>query len=513
MRRSTNIVCTALVVLMLSARASSAQNPAGDVALEISRLAAQIQDLRARPSLNQERDITIAMSFAERRARFFLLYAALREQWGVAVTPAEVAAAREPDAAAVEQARTDVQPGATASASGTSSLVSKGSGPSFFAAAVETGALLRHAGATTTTFQGNAVGLFDALGSKGYFSSYNDDSKFARFMRRVSFAFTVRNTSPDAEGPLEDAGSGITDAVRERLKEAGQRLEQYSVRTIVGRNRRDPRDASNLPALRRLMNTQGQAVLAALDDALSVLQTSDEYEAWRKAAVSEVATVAPAAIHGAIVRQLNALCDLARKMDPQFLQHALAAQQAYEAFASARSTVLDEIESHPLFAIEYVNTRREPRSSTVRFVAEAQKGRWDLTANAAVTAYHEKPVPDGPWYRDVQVAVEAARPLGDRFRRGQPENRLGNAVLALAFLYERLSESATIRFADRDLLALRGNLYIAQLRLTLPTGASGVKIPLSISAANRSELLDDKQVRGNVGFTFNFDAVASLLKR
>jgi hypothetical protein len=42
---------------------------------------------------------------------------------------------------------------------------------------------------------------------------------------------------------------------------------------------------------------------------------------------------------------------------------------------------------------------------------------------------------------------------------------------------------------------------------------SGVKLPLSVSWSNRSELLDEAQVRANIGFTFTFDAVASLLKK
>jgi hypothetical protein len=511
--RATLIVPGLTLALLGAAKEAPAQDAANDVALEISRIAREIRTIRQTPSLTQRDRIFSELSFAERRARFFLLYAALRQQWGVAVTPAEVAAAREPDTAAVEQARTDVQPGATASSSGTSSLVSKGSGPSFFAAAVETGALVRATSATTTTFQGNAVGIFDALGSKGYFSGYQDDSAFARFMRRVSFSFTVRNTDPAATPLPEDAGASVTEAVRQRLDEVNARLEQYTVRAIVGRNRRDPRDVSNVSALRALMDTKGQALLDALDEALSALQTSDEYEAWRAAAVRDVMTVAPAMLEGALVRQLNLLNDLAAKLDPGFFQQAVSAQLAYQAFASARSSVLEQIEKRPVFALEFVDTRREPRFATMRFIGEVQKGRWDLTANAAVTAYHRKPAADGPWYRDIQVAVEAARPLGSRFARGQPANRLGNAVLAFAFLYERLSESASVRFANRDLLAPEGNLYIAQLRLTLPMGASGTKIPLSISAANRNELLEEKEVRANIGFTFNFDAVASLLKR
>lgn len=514
MRLHRAVVATATVIAIGCATPARADDAANDLALEISRLVTAIKKVRAEPSLDQDLRLRREIEFTSRRQLFFLLYAALRNQFGIAVTPAEIAAAKLPSLAAIEQARTDVQPGATASASGTSSLVSKGSGPSYFAAAVESGAMTREASATTTTFQGNVVGMLDAVSSKGYSESFDDDAAFARFMRRLSFGVTIRNGEIDpapVEEDEEEGGGGLTDAIRAQLEKADQRVEQVSIRAVVGRHRRDPRHASNADALTRLMAVQGQRLLEAFDVALESLQISDEYEAWIANAVAELKTVPPAILPGEMVRHLNALCDVAMQVDPQFREHAIVAYQAYAAFAAARNKVLDDIESRPLFAVEYVNGRRAPRTSTVRFIAEAQKGRWDLTANVAVTAYHARPLSDAPWYRDVQLAAEAGRPLGNRFRRGQPGNGLGNAVLSFGFMYERLSESAAVTFGGRDLIAAAGNLYIGQVRITLPMG-SGVKLPLSVSVSNRTELLNEKQIRANIGFTFNFDAVASLLR-
>jgi hypothetical protein len=110
------------------------------------------------------------------------------------------------------------------------------------------------------------------------------------------------------------------------------------------------------------------------------------------------------------------------------------------------------------------------------------------------------------------VGAEAARPLGDRLRRGQPGGPNGNPVLSFGFLYERLADSATVTFGGNALPAAPGNLYIGQLRLTLPLGASGVKVPLSLSFSNRNELIVEKQIRGHIGFTFNFDALASAVR-
>jgi hypothetical protein len=37
-----------------------------------------------------------------------------------------------------------------------------------------------------------------------------------------------------------------------------------------------------------------------------------------------------------------------------------------------------------------------------------------------------------------------------------------------------------------------------------------VKIPLSISYANRTELLKEKSIRGHIGMTFDLDVLSSL---
>ncbi len=49
-----------------------------------------------------------------------------------------------------------------------------------------------------------------------------------------------------------------------------------------------------------------------------------------------------------------------------------------------------------------------------------------------------------------------------------------------------------------------GKMRVILGKLTLPGGSSGVKIPLSISYATRTELLPDKEWRAGLGLTFNW---------
>jgi hypothetical protein len=51
----------------------------------------------------------------------------------------------------------------------------------------------------------------------------------------------------------------------------------------------------------------------------------------------------------------------------------------------------------------------------------------------------------------------------------------------------------------------------AQAKLTFPIGNSGLELPLSLTVANRSELIDEREVKGQFGFTFDFSKLVKAL--
>ncbi|MEP6901875.1 MAG: hypothetical protein ABJA66_09000, partial [Actinomycetota bacterium] len=53
---------------------------------------------------------------------------------------------------------------------------------------------------------------------------------------------------------------------------------------------------------------------------------------------------------------------------------------------------------------------------------------------------------------------------------------------------------------------------ITQIKFTIPIADWGIKLPLSISFANRSELIKESHVRANFGFTFDLDALFGRFK-
>lgn len=58
----------------------------------------------------------------------------------------------------------------------------------------------------------------------------------------------------------------------------------------------------------------------------------------------------------------------------------------------------------------------------------------------------------------------------------------------------------------------KGNIAVGQMGIKIPIKGTGFRIPISFSFANRTELIKEKEIRGNIGFTFDLDALFSNIK-
>ncbi len=104
-----------------------------------------------------------------------------------------------------------------------------------------------------------------------------------------------------------------------------------------------------------------------------------------------------------------------------------------------------------------------------------------VTLNMALTRYHSGGL------RDVQLAGQLDRKLGE-------VAGFGNATLTMAGSYQWMKEVVT------------GHIGVFQTKLSLPAGKT-VKIPFSVTWANRTELIKEKDVRGQVGLTLDMDSL------
>lgn len=60
--------------------------------------------------------------------------------------------------------------------------------------------------------------------------------------------------------------------------------------------------------------------------------------------------------------------------------------------------------------------------------------------------------------------------------------------------------------------ALDIHKFQAKLTLPLPGPLNGLSLPISVTVANRTELIDEREVRGQVGFTIDFSKLTSALR-
>jgi hypothetical protein len=88
---------------------------------------------------------------------------------------------------------------------------------------------------------------------------------------------------------------------------------------------------------------------------------------------------------------------------------------------------------------------------------------------------------------------------------------LGPATLSFTGKYQRLTSNA-IAFDGTVLPNTRGDIAAGQVKLVLPLKDSGIKIPFAVTVANRTELVREREVRGNFGFTFDLDTLFARFK-
>jgi hypothetical protein len=182
--------------------------------------------------------------------------------------------------------------------------------------------------------------------------------------------------------------------------------------------------------------------------------------------------------------------------------------KGFEAYTLAKKKLLDKIAKGRLITFEYTNNREvnAPDTSNFTFIAEGGTGRRiDFTANASLTMFNKKPVGlNINRIRDFQFAGQVDIPLGDVMGFGQP-------VFSFTGRYERLVENASTQ-AGTVVPNTKGDIAFGQVKLTIPIKNTGFSLPISMTFSNRTELIKEKDVRGNFGLTFDLDKILAKFK-
>lgn len=404
-----------------------------------------------------------------------------------------------------EEARVDKQVGSNSSNSGSTSLVTKGGTPAVLGFAVENGALERDISGTTITFRGNPVGIVDALSNKGFISGFEDDSPATRFLRKTSFGFsfdTNRGQQP-----------GVFTADKQQLSAVTARIEFI--------NKRDPRLPEYRNDWQNFLATNAQPFLATLTQSEDVLiettvrtpgtaaiqQWKDKaLEDWFEETQAELGKAAPGNVEVVMKAQLAKLP--VDELSTETITALNNFARDFGVYLQGRQRIIDKASRGPIATFEYTNKREVNAPNTSNFMGIYETsfgGKADFTMNGSLTIFSTRPaIPNAGRVRDFQFATQIDVPFGQ-------VTSAGKYLLSFSGKYQRLAED-TFNPAGIAVPNTKGDMAIGQVKLTVPIKGLGIRFPISVTFANRTELVKEKTIRGNFGFTFDLDTILAKFK-
>lgn len=414
----------------------------------------------------------------------------------------------------VDEARLDKQIGSGAASSGSTSLTSKGSVPAILGFAVENGALERSVSGSTITFRGRPVQIVQALQKTSFNDGYRqiESNGSLGLLNRFSFALSFDTNRGNAGGTFTGSSN---------------QLSAFSFRVDIV-NHRDPRDKRFDSLWTKLQHGVAQDLAQSLyqvyDQVLASPSFNAQFQQWLNATVPAIAAAMRANNDAALAQAINQRFQLFPRAPDVIGSNTVLRgfANATTAMLTARGKILDYVGKAPIVTFEYVGNRASPvvapqmklpNTSTFRLVAElAPFGGGSFTTNVAATIFNSKPrVLVTNLLRDLQFSSQLDIPANTSVPR------IGNVVLSFSVKYQRvvrdvMSMISTTTTTPAMDAALKGDIAIGQAKLTIPVKNTGVKIPVSLTVANRTELIKEREIRGNVGITLDLDTIISKLK-
>jgi len=432
---------------------------------------------------------------------------------------------------AVAQGRLDKQTGSTPSSEGTTSIVSKGAATDLLALAVEQGALSRSDNKSVATFSGNALGIGRfVVGADHlpYCAVFATGCPLQSALENLSFSLSF-DTSP-ASGTSSAAATGSNNAV---LSGPGPKLSTWTVRYDVNLRRK-------IAAGDFLKATQDNLVKlkATADDynkAFDVIYTkiaeNDQYKKWEAQYYQEISTAMAAMSKATMVERQSRLREIlvkaavdlvaiARKVLPDFDSKDSDLLVKMGEFYGERDRAFATLLNPITFSVEYDNDHplNQPTQSSAKLIVSARfdpAGKRQLTFNSTASWYdHAPPAGAVKRFRDAQASLQFDMALTGGSSRAITSFSAGyyfqwmadNALLTIPSGNLAPGTSIALPGDASVLLQTKGTVSIGQIAVTFDF-KNGVKFPIALSFANRTELLKANTVRGHFGLTYDLDSL------
>jgi hypothetical protein len=447
----------------------------------------------------------------------------------------------------VADTRIDQHNGATTADSGSTNAVVRAGISSVLGVALESGAMTQSVSGSTLTLQGNALSLSRFLQGQDVFQYCADGTtvcqgSFASFLNKFSGSAALNLSSPSTQTATGTVAQTTSVAAEALIQQSASHLTSFSVR-FQAYNPLDLRSDLYVKAWKAAFADKALLDLAAalnkqLDTSFAFREKIPvaAYRQWLLDAETEVrkalaANPTTAAASVAVGLQLDKLGIEARKngLTTDSLRQFLVASNVY---LVARDLALQKAREQTANGInlEYRYSRpvNQPRISTARLAYTLRPGvakpsanqlagpqiRNDtaITFNVAADMYNNPPPGTGA-LRDLSAGL-------------QLDHHFGSTVATLAAYYQYQREKAALQFGPGNLapytnivlpgpsatlLVPKGNIILTQGKVTFSL-KNGVKLPVGVTWSNRTELINANEVRGHVGFDFDWSSLLLAAK-
>jgi hypothetical protein len=416
----------------------------------------------------------------------------------------------------LEEKRFDKQVGTDSSGAGTTSLTTKGTVPSLLGFAVENGAITRSVSGTTVTFRAVPWDVAKALAAHNYIASAPSPQPG-----------TLSGLLSDISGSVSFDTSRGSNSNSQVFTGDKQQVSGYTLRYQI-LNWRDPRNIRYARAWDDFRTYRGQALANRLNQLASLIRTGPgdwvpRFEAWRTETNHRLSDATVDDVEKVITEQAQKFNQLVDGTPALAAKAKLVGDELSDYFTNRNETIHKITKSWTL-AFEYADTQQAntngnvmttttvatstglasplPNLSNFKFIFnKGFKDGPEFTGNVSLTAFTNLPKGSHSGsLRDVQVTGQLDLPLPEILK-------VTNMVLSLSGQFVSLREQplGQMVIINTKAVSTKGNIGLGQAKLTIPLKGSGVQIPISITWSNRTELILERDVRADIGITFDLD--------
>jgi hypothetical protein len=454
------------------------------------------------------------------------------------------------------------QEGSSVGTGGSTNLTSKGIAAKFLSLASEYGALTESTSNMTTTVQGTLAGVPVVLFKKGLAEECSTKLLSLTpclhhgtldWLNRVSYSVSFDSSQNGQSLTGSASGSAVGNAQPAAFKGSSHTINAVSGKVILIQTKKID-DKAIQDALTKFVKAPDEGRTRELATFFQLKEQDDQgnalpaFQAFQDAAVQKMTDAVganPSAgaddvrfvelwrsqatpFTSALGVPDTISPDAAVKND-SLLQTADFAVQYIKFLGLEEDAALQLSNSaSPILTFEYDENRPagQPTNSVFRAIFQRKFTQVTLTANGAFSIYDSAPssaIPGASRLRDIQVAGQADH---DFQLNSAITGKIG-MTLTGAYYFQHQSSPAILNVDPSSpvpgvtftglppnatqVFAEKGNISIGQLKLSVGSG-SNIKVPISVTYSNRTELITKPTWRGQIGISYDFDSLFASSK-